>query len=279
MKNFALFINEDKDKNLKHTKTVLDFLSRENYSCYARGLGIRPIELNCPVLDKESAKLCDAAIVLGGDGTMLKAIKFFDEIQIPFLGINLGTLGFLTDVKMNEIEKRLTDLTSGNYSIDKRAMIRLYRGRKPLGDALNEVMAKHIFGAGTGEFKVYSDNVLLGDYSADGILVVAPTGSTAYSLSAGGPIVNPKCAIMLIQPIAPHSLNNRCIIVNAQETVKLVFRPRTTNVCIDGEVVKNTGNKVEIKLSPRTVSFIKFSDYNFYELVFDKFKNITNVRG
>jgi NAD+ kinase len=275
MESIAIIVNTIKDPDLSFTGDVVDFLSREGVQACVRGAHDEDVALGG---GWDRSADCDFALVIGGDGTMLRAIRLMGDADVPFLGINLGTMGFLEDVEIPNWKERLHSVLNGHFRIEERMMLRLNDG-ETLGDALNEVAVKHSNAAGVGEFKVFSNGVMLGHYSADGILVVAPTGSTAYSLSAGGPIVNPRCSVAVIQPLNPHSLNNRSIVVNSDEMIGLEFDASTSSVSVDGERVNCSLGSVTVSESPKKAKFIKFLDYNFYGVLFEKIKQTNYLRG
>jgi len=274
----ALYVNAQKDPDFSFLERILGALEKNGVSCVVH----EPPEglpAGCVKATAENLPGCDIAIVAGGDGTMLNAISDFGAYGMPFLGINLGKVGFLTDVKSTETAKRLDMLLAGEYEVESRMMIRATQGGQILGDVLNEVALKHEFGSGVGEFKCFSNGRLIGHYSADGVLIVTPTGSTAYSMSAGGPIVNPRCEVMILQPLAPHSLNNRAIVVPADEAIDIRFDNTTTYLYLDGEDCRPQGGEISAVLSPKAVRFVKFSDYDFYGLLFEKVKQTNYLRG
>jgi NAD+ kinase len=278
VKKIAVYANASKDPGYTVLSRVAAFSERCGVECVVH----EPPEGLPAQFQKASAKSlseCEAAIVIGGDGTMLNAVHEFQPYEIPFLGVNLGTIGFLADVGMDELEGRLASLFSGGFTVEERMMARVEEEGKLVADVLNEATLRHEFGAGVGEFKCYSGNALIGHYSSDGLLVVAPTGSTAYSMSAGGPIVNPACELLIVQPLAPHSLNNRSIIVSSQEELTLEFNAPTTRVYLDGERHRPNGGRLTVKASPRKVRFAKFGDYDFYGLLFEKIKQTNYLRG
>lgn len=279
MKNIAVITNEKKDQAYQLTKNVIDFLIESGCTCYAGKAVISASSNDVMELNDETIVLCDFAIVIGGDGTILKAITELSKVNMPLLGINLGRTGFLADVTPKEFKEKIMKVIDGEYEIDERMMVQLSGKSEIYGNALNEVMFRQIQGNGVGEFKVYVDGVLLAHYSSDGVLIAAPTGSTAYSLSAGGPIINPDCDVIIIQPIAPHSLNNRSIVISTAEKVVVEFNPQESSVYLDGIRVQTDGSRLTVSKSEKTVKFIRIKGYNFYHILFEKLKQINQFRG
>ncbi len=279
MKKIAIISNESKDQDYILTKKVIEFLTDAKCVCYLDRAIITKTNLNFTVLNDTNILECSFILVIGGDGTLLNAIASYADLEIPFLGINVGRVGFLADIALAEYQIQLTEVLDDKYSIKDRMLVQLKNDGMILGTALNEVMFRHIRSGGVGSFKVYIDGTLLAHYIGDGVLIAAPTGSTAYSLSAGGPIVNPNCEVMIIQPISPHSLNNRSVIVHSDETVEIEFDPKETLVCLDGIEVKTSEYKLSVSKSEKIVKFINLNNYNFYDSLFEKLRQANHIRG
>ena len=164
------------------------------------------------------------AIVLGGDGTLLAAARVFAHSGVPILGINLGSLGFLTEVPLAELYKNLQAAIEGSCAIDSRAMLccQLWRRNQLVSehDALNDIVAAQGAIARMSEFRLSIDGVFVSNYKADGLIISTPTGSTAYSLAAGGPVVVPTVDALVITPISPHALTNRPLVVRRQRLIR-----------------------------------------------------------
>ena len=219
--------------------------------------------------------ICKADIVLsiGGDGTFLETSKITDK---PIIGVNTGTLGYLTEVNPDNLKSSLIDILNGNYHIENRMML---EGKviKQNGDeiripeALNEIaISKNI--NGVVRFDVLVNEKLINSYTADGILVCTPTGSTAYNLSCGGPIVDPTAEILTLTPIAPHTVINRSIVLSNESVVKIKItelRNRTSAYVLrDGiEIEIESGDVVEIKKSDRTTKIIKLEERSFIDTI------------
>ena len=279
MKKIAIISNESKDQGYILTKKVIEFLSDAKCVCYLDHAIITKTKLNFAVLNNTNILECSFILVIGGDGTLLNAIASYADLKIPFLGINVGRVGFLADIALAEYQIQLTEVLDDQYTIKDRMLVELKKDKIILGTALNEVMFRHIRSGGVGAFKVYIDGTLLAHYIGDGVLIAAPTGSTAYSLSAGGPIVNPNCEIMIIQPISPHSLNNRSVIIHSDETVEIEFDPKETLVCLDGIEVKTNEYKLSVGKSDKIIKFINLNKYNFYDSLFEKLRQANHIRG
>jgi NAD+ kinase len=222
-------------------------------------------------LDKE----CDIIAALGGDGTILKVARQFSTLSAPVLGVQVGRLGFLAKGRTSD---NITLLKEGRYNIQKRMRITAAvkdRGRTVRRfTALNDVV---VHGSGFSRMvtlRTEADNSFLREYSADGVILATPTGSTAYSLSAGGPLLMPTIQAIIVAPLCPHSLNIRPIVLDAKQTVKIrVISDRTDiRVTIDGQegVKLAAGQHVEVKKSPRSTHLIVPENYDFFALLREK---------
>lgn len=223
-----------------------------------------------------AADIGDADIVvsIGGDGTFLKTARLSQGK--PIVGINTGTLGFLTEVMPENIEKAIKDILDGNYHVEERMMlegeiIKANGDRIRIPESLNEIaISKNAFGV--VRFDVAVDGRLINSYTADGMLVCTPTGSTAYNLSCGGPIVDPTAHIITLTAIAPHTILNRSVILSDDSVVELKItelRENTSSyVLYDGKSIEVFGNDtVKIKKSDRITKIIKLEERSFIDNV------------
>ena len=271
MRKAAVVTNLNKDKELVVTKNLSAALVKYGWEVHYD-------EDILLILDGEKL-ICgneDICFVIGGDGTVLSAVDKYPDL--PFIGVNLGRMGFLTEISPDEIDEAVRKITSGESSEEERMMLSADLGGVCI-DAMNEVTVKHKVASGIGEFKVYVNDVYLAHYQADGIIVSTPTGSTAYNLSAGGPILSPACRGMIIQSICSHSLNSRGVVVSENEEIKIVFEKSETDIMSDGDILTSTGNEIIIKKSDKTVRFVHLDTYNFYNLLFAKIKQPNYLRG
>ena len=268
--------NTAADENLKNAarlcKTLSDFAKvyvQEKYSCLLKGAEF--------VSENDLFTLCDMVITLGGDGTLLNAAEKAAVNEKPVLGINMGRLGFLTGCEKEDFFlSGFTALKRGDYKIEKRMMIdatvKHTDGSHHFFTALNEITVTRTRFARLGNIEIRIGDEFLGNYLADGVIVSTPTGSTAYSLSAGGPIIDPDLCAMLITPICPHMLHARPIAAPPDKTITLTKTYDDDNdnaVTADG---KNgcplcCGETVTIQKSKHYTQLIKLSDSSFYELL------------
>jgi NAD+ kinase len=211
---------------------------------------------------------------VGGDGTFLEASQFSVEHGIPILGINFGRLGFLAQVPANEIEPALDNLFEHNYTIEKRSLISVYRegSHEFISTALNEVTIQRN-DLTMIKTTVKVNDELLSSYWSDGILISTPTGSTAYSLSAGGPLMLPDTHNFIITPIAPHNLNIRPIVISDSSKILVEVTTRKGNavLSIDNKLFEiPSGAKIIVKKSQSVLNFVKLKNYDFFKTLHTK---------
>ena len=201
--------------------------------------------------------------------------------EIPLLGINLGNLGFLAEVNQTSLYSALDQLMADDYEVEERMMLegRVYRGRKLIGQdiALNDIVIGRDGHLRVVRFKNYVNDVYLNSYNADGIIISTPTGSTGYSLSAGGPIIQPNAQMMMITPICPHTLNQRSIIFGAEDeiVIEMSDNKRLAEERIatfDGEISRKviTGDRIVVRRSEKVSQFIKTNKLSFLQRIRNK---------
>ncbi|MEC9218640.1 MAG: NAD(+) kinase [Pseudomonadota bacterium] len=223
---------------------------------------------------EELSSRCDLVIVVGGDGSILNVAKFIASDQVPVIGINRGKLGFLTDVLPNEIETNIADVLNGNYSVDKRFLLDVVARRGTtehnLGSALNDVVLHPGKAAQMIEFELFIDDKFVYSQESDGLIVSTPTGSTAYSLSAGGPIMHPHLNAVVLVPMYPHSLNSRPIVIDGDSEIKLIVAAKESlepQLSCDGEVLYTAVAGDEFLVTKKTVplQLIHPPNHSFYQ--------------
>ena len=242
----GIITNKEKDPALSFTTQVRDFLI---------GQGVH--------ITEDTLTDADFWVVLGGDGTMLRCSHLAAMHDIPLLGINLGTLGFLTDAEKQDGLDVLAKVLKGEYKTEKRLMLDICEGQ---ASALNDVFVGAAGGLKT--FDLYVGSHLLDTLRADGIIVATPTGSTAYSLSAGGPLLMPGGQMMVVTPVCPHSLSTRPLVIGAEDVVRIVTH-ETCPIIVDGETIGETkpGNGVCVRKSAHSASIIKTTEAHLYDVL------------
>lgn len=221
---------------------------------------------------------CDLLIVVGGDGSLLHAAHAVVNNETPVLGINRGSLGFLTDILPTQLEK-IKDILDGKYILEKRfllsATIELDGQTFGKDDALNEVAILPDAVPHMIEFEIYIDGQFLCSQNSDGLIIATPTGSTAYALSGGGPILHPQLDAIVLVPMFPHSLNNRPIVVEGKREINIIISPNNTTsprLSCDGRAYINTppGSRIFIRKKSKFLHLVHPLDYNYYETLRSK---------
>ncbi len=210
----------------------------------------------------------DFAVSMGGDGTFLKAASRVGSKGIPIIGVNMGRLGFLADVQPQEIEQAFHALSTGDYSIEEHAVIMC-----DAGCAVNDIAVLKRDTASMISIRTLINGEYLVTYRADGLIVSTPTGSTAYNLSNGGPIMVPQTGILCLTPVAPHSLNIRPIVVKDDSVIEIEVESRSHNflVAVDGRAVKmEQGTRVVIRKAPYKVKVVKRLNKKYFSTLRDK---------
>lgn len=280
MNKFLIRTNEDKDEGLKTAGIIRDYLVNAGKEAFIEKIGSKDYTDTEPEYIPGGSY--DCVIVIGGDGTMLRAARDFLNIDVPILGINLGSVGYLTEVNLDELDSALKKLVNDEYDIEERMML---EGNPIIGGAacghaiaLNDiaVLKKSPFQAIS--FDIYVNGQFLTGYVADGIIVSTPTGSTGYNLSAGGPIVEPPAKLMVMTPVCPHTINARSIILSADDEVCITIREGRDNKKQTAVAMADSANRFELKSgdcfvlrkSENRVKFVKLNKESFLKVLHDK---------
>ncbi|WP_457569961.1 NAD(+)/NADH kinase [Desulfurobacterium sp.] len=220
----------------------------------------------------------EVMIVLGGDGTFLNVARLIDKKPVPILGVNFGTLGFLTELTMDEIEESIDKLLNGKFIVENRPVIRVKLTRRnghiAIYRCVNEVVIKRDTLARIIEVELKANGKFVSTFRGDGLIVATPTGSTAYSLSAGGPIIFPTLSAMLITPICPHTLTMRPLVIdgNIVLTAQLKTTSETVMVIFDGQegIELRKGDRLDITKSPYDLLILRDPDKSYYQTLREK---------
>lgn len=268
MKRFYIITNRTKDKDLKVTKSIQTYIEEKGSVCFlAEEHPLIPEQIDC-------------ILVLGGDGTLIRAARELPSNDVPMLGINMGTLGYLTEVEVSDVEHSLDQLMSGDCYVEKRMLLQGTVEGHGENLALNDIVLTRSGKVRVIQFRVYVNGELLNTYRADGVIVSTPTGSTAYNLSAGGPVVAPTASLIVVTPICSHALNTSSIVLSADDEIILeVGEGRDGNieeavVSFDGEedVIVRTGDRIQIKKAKATAKLLRLSKISFLEIMRKKMK-------
>ena len=283
MKKFALLTNYSKDKRLVYTRMIKTYITENGGRYWIPRYISEPDKDGDQRYDfSDMPEDIECVLVLGGDGTLLQAARELLQRHIPLLGINLGTLGFLTSAEKSELPKCLDSVLDDSCSIDERMMLEgvAYHGSEKIqmNIALNDVIIARAGFSRLVELKIYVNGELLSIYNADGIIVSTPTGSTGYSLSAGGPIIFPQTDVIVITPICPHSLQARSLVVSGEDRIMIeIGRRRKTQkeeamVTFDGRSAQEleTGDRIEIYKAQETTQLIRLKGRSFYQVLQNK---------
>lgn len=274
MMQIAVFPNISKRRSGEIVDRIFNFYRNKNVRLVMPATEARQFrkeEYGLPCVERVHI---DMALSIGGDGTLIGVFRRFQEQGIPVCGINLGTLGFLADIEPRELESRLGKILIGDYVVENRLLLSGYisdeLGEKFLGNAINDVVISKGTSARMLRMEIFVNDTHLTNCKADGLIVSSPTGSTAYSLSAGGPILNPNIRALIIIPICPHTFQMRPLVVNEDDEVRIkVYANSEIMVMLDGqENFKVQPNyEVVVKKSRMTAKIVKFADKNYYDVL------------
>lgn len=279
MDNFYIVTNREKDPDMTFAHEIMDYLHTMGKRCVCQPIDedVNDTQYRYTNADNVPADT-QCIIVLGGDGTLIQAARDLKQCNLPLWGVNIGTLGFLADAERDTMYQSVANLLRDNYVIDERMMLegRVYRGGELIYEntALNDIVINRSGSLRVIDFDIYVNGEYLSSYSADGVIVSTPTGSTAYSLSAGGPLVKPQAEILMITPVCPHTLNKRSIILGRDDEIEIemsdnkgLFEERVASY--DGELFCNmiTKDRIVIRRAEQKIAFIKTNKLSFLQLV------------
>lgn len=265
-KVFALFPNISKRQSKSIAIGIREYLSNRDITVVteddeAEIIGATPLS----AVDPKSIAIM---ISLGGDGTILRLVQKYSHLDVPIVGINLGSLGFMADVPLTEIYPALEDLLKNNYIVQERLVM---RGHGSNGDscfAINEIVFHRAQNPCLVDLTIHVDGIYLNTFSADGIIISTPSGSTAYSLAAGGPILTPELEAFVITPICPHTISNRPIVLLPKKDIQIQYisEYEPIEVSYDGfaNLSMATGEVFHIEQSERRYKLIQLPNHDYY---------------
>lgn len=276
MNRFYLVVNPAKDPGFKLAKEICRYMERNGAVCRYQ---VHPrsregIYFSRP---EDVPEGTEAVLVLGGDGTMIRAARDLVELDLPLVGVNLGTLGYLTEIPKNEVFPSLDRLLKGEFQIEERMLLQgTLQGRdgEETDLAVNDIVIGRSLSMRAVRCEVRINGSVLHYYNADGMILSTPTGSTAYNLSAGGPVVEPTAHLILLTPIAPHTLNNRCIVLDPDDEVTLRIcgsQEDRSSVLFDGDIGGSlaVGDSIVVKASDKRMKLIKLRQTSFLDALRD----------
>lgn len=280
MKHFLIYSNQYKDPELEVTGRIRQYLEQKGQKVSLQIVTKDWKETQRP--ETVFPENLDVMLVLGGDGTVLQAARETIRRPIPLIGVNLGTLGFMTQIELGNLETAIDRLIAGDYREESRMLLQgsaaLQNGEIRDGLALNDVVISRTGPLRIISLKIYVNGLFLHEYQADGMIITTPTGSTGYNLSAGGPLVEPGAKLMMLTPICPHSLNHRSIILSPEDEVEIEIpmgreeKPQELAVSFDGanSFTMRTGERIVIRRSQESARFIQLSRVSFLETLHQK---------
>lgn len=276
MKNVGIICNPHKPEAKKILSKLILWLEQKDLTVLV-GQDAASI-LDKPTVAVSLTELknrCDIIIAMGGDGTLLKAARYVGASGVPIFGVNIGSLGFLTDIMLDELYVRLNDVLCNKFEIDRRMVLEAKIG-KDRYFALNDFVISMGASCRMIELEIYVSKDYVCKYPADGVIVATPTGSTAYSLASGGPIIDPRMKAIVISPICPHSLGVRPMVVNPDEKVKIIVKSKAEDVrfTVDGQrgLQLPSDTKIMVKRARHSIKLIKAKPMSFYEILRNKLK-------
>ena len=284
MRKIGLISNITKDTDGSKTLEIVNSIEKHSLHVYLSSSLYKQIKIGIVCTDEEFYKQSDLILVLGGDGTILQTARKAAINGKPILGINLGRMGYLAEAEIADFEKTLESLIDGSYIIEERMMLEAKLKRQ--GKVISHYLALNDIAVAKGSFSriiqltAYINDIMVNHYSADGLLVSSPTGSTAYSLSAGGPVIDPEMECLLMTPICPHTLSSRPIVTANSSKIDIVNKDKSSDVLItidgqDGEELAYM-DTVSISKAPCVTKLIKLNNRGFYTLLRNKLSERPN---
>lgn len=278
MKHFYLIANEVKDPQEIYTRRITKYLE-------AHGAEVTCVDhedfLRNSAEGGRDAVSPECALVLGGDGTLLRAARNMMDRDIPLLGVNLGTLGYLAEVEIGAIEPALDKLLQGSYTREERMMLEGHVRKRESGEenvALNDIVISRCGSLQILTLHIYVNGQFLNRFSADGMIVATPTGSTGYNMSAGGPVVEPSASLLLLTPICPHTLSTRSIVLAPEDEIRIEIprgrdgRLQAVEANFDGshKIGLETGDSIVVRKAARTTGILKLNTESFLTVLHKK---------
>ncbi len=293
MKKFVLIVNACKDRNLKETRSLCSYMKTRGGSCQYI-VSVDEQEKIHKVQAKDIPEDTECILVLGGDGTLIRAARDTVECKVPLIGVNMGTLGYLCELEIENLEEALELMLHDKYMLEERMMI---CGQKEISmktqntksadrketdtkegqafRALNDIVIHRTGSLSLVSLTVYVNGQYLHTWKGDGIILSTPTGSTGYNMSAGGPIVDPKAQLLLLTPINSHTLTQRSIVIDPHDEIVIEVENRrrqqeeTVEVSFDGDhgCWLSAGERIHIQRAQESVKILKLSKVSFLEIL------------
>jgi len=274
---FAIYGKAITEENIPYLNQLKDKVAKENIDCFiykSFSDHLRKKNIVFPnskffIGNKDLPKDTNCMISIGGDGTFLDTITIIRDSNIPVVGINAGNLGFLSYISKDEIESAIDEIINGNYTLEKRSLLKLETENNIFGEfnyALNDLTIHKHGSSSMISTQVYLNNEFLNSYWSDGLIIATPTGSTAYSLSCGGPIITPDSGNFIINPVAPHNLNVRPIVIPDSNTITIQVKGRHEKYLVSLDSRHKTVDlktKLVIKKEKFQINLLRLNNQNF----------------
>ena|SRR3990167_259128 len=268
----ALFPKVDQEESKRLAFQVIEFFLKKNIPIVVEDEKAEVLQV--PPLSSINPNDITFLISMGGDGSILRIAHQYHQLNAAILGINLGHLGFMADVQISEIIPGLEDLINGNYTIQDRIMIEGNYENSPSFLAINDCVLHRARNPSLVKFTVHIDGVFLNTIEADGLILATPTGSTAYSLAAGGPILSPEIEAFVLTPICPHTISNRSLVLKSSHeiTIEYISHYNPIEVVADGLhcFELKTGGSIQLKRSSKKFKLVNLTRINFFTILRDK---------
>jgi len=284
MKKIGIISNNQKEKAINIAKDIYDYLKKRNCKVFllAKDMVAERYRLGS-LSDADFSAEADYIIAVGGDGTFLRASRYAFSREIPIMGVNLGNLGFLAEIETNRLYTSLENLLKDKYVIQERMLIegRIFRDGKPADArnapyvALNEFVITRSLLEKIIKVDIRVNDFPIINFGADGVIVSTPTGSTAYSLSAGGPVIEPNNNVLVLTPICPHTLYNRSFVLNPESIIEIKIDTKNVNNALSIDGIKSSVNLVngdifKVNRSNLRLKLITFDDNIFFKIFKEK---------
>ena len=281
MDKFCIVANHTKEKSVALANHIKEYLEARGQICVIateRTEDSDPLHITRKYLSVIPEDT-DLVIVLGGDGTMLQAARSVAFMDVPLVGVNLGTMGYLAEIEESGVDDALDKILRGEYEIEDRMMLRGSLGGKK-DYSLNDIIITRYQDISTIGYNIYVNDQFLYSYYADGLIISTPTGSTGYNMSAGGPIIEPTADMILVTPVCPHTLSSRSLVFSPTTRIEVELRAgreghdqqAISSFDGSGTILMHTGDKIEIKMSKKTTKILRLNRDSFMEVISKKFE-------
>ncbi len=276
MTRFIAYINTRRPEAIQHGKDLIDWLEDANHECLLHYESAEAIDRpDLAIEESEINSHFKLAIALGGDGSVLRTVSAVGEHQIPVLGINFGRMGYLSEVEPEMSRQRISQFLDGDYEIQSRMRLEVHaQGKSSPMFGLNEVVVEKIDPGRTVRLSLEINGDFFTSYATDALIVATPTGSTAYSMSARGPIVDPMHQALLLTPVAPHSLFDRALVLSRDDKLKISVLPDCeASFAVDGNVIEQLeiGEEIRCAAARHPAQLVSFGGSNFHRALKEKF--------